>query len=595
MRILAQLFGLVLIAMLATLSPLDGSAQAAETKTMNEAGSLSSTASPADPEAVQIGQLVAAVLKGQPADAAQPDWLTLGPGLAYVALRRRGEVLAAAWKTGENGREALEAAVAAVAAAEGDIAEAEVAEVVIARQFRSLSFQEWRRFLTNINRGLLGLVLTHQEAVRYVAPTEMIAGNRSFKTSIQEFAGERQLDEQRAITELGLRVFQANQFLVRLDRPQQTVRLLRGGRLVPLETVTRDETAALIERMSGWMFGNLNPDGRMTYKYWPSHQRESEANNMIRQWMASLCMVRLARRAGDPRLVERSETNIRYNLEQFYREADGLGYIFYEEKAKLGAAALAALALAEHPNRAAFAAQEAGLRRMIDHLWQDDGSFITFLLPEGRNDVQNFYPGEALLYLARIYQETKDSELLARIMRSYEYYRAWHLENRNPAFIPWHTMAYAIVWRETRDPALRDWIFEMNDWLIGIQQEGTRIAPDIDGRFYDPQRSQFGPPHASATGVYIESLIQAYRVAVDADDRTRAASYRRALVRAIRSIMQLEYNDEAEMYYITEPARVAGGVRTTVYDNEIRVDNVQHALMGLLEIFAVFDAQDYEG
>jgi len=34
-------------------------------------------------------------------------------------------------------------------------------------------------------------------------------------------------------------------------------------------------------------------------------------------------------------------------------------------------------------------------------------------------------------------------------------------------------------------------------------------------------------------------------------------------------------------------------VRTTVYDNEVRVDNIQHNLMALLKIRAKFRETDY--
>ncbi len=63
--------------------------------------------------------------------------------------------------------------------------------------------------------------------------------------------------------------------------------------------------------------------------------------------------------------------------------------------------------------------------------------------------------------------------LLERILRSFAYYRDWHLANRNPAFVPWHTMAYELVWQETGGDELKDWIFEMNDWLLALQQPAS--------------------------------------------------------------------------------------------------------------------------
>ncbi|MBI4703569.1 MAG: hypothetical protein HY744_20855, partial [Deltaproteobacteria bacterium] len=39
--------------------------------------------------------------------------------------------------------------------------------------------------------------------------------------------------------------------------------------------------------------------------------------------------------------------------------------------------------------------------------------------------------------------------------------------------------------------------------------------------------------------------------------------------------------------------RVRGGVRTTVWDNTIRVDNVQHNLLAVLKILHAFAPEDY--
>ena len=57
--------------------------------------------------------------------------------------------------------------------------------------------------------------------------------------------------------------------------------------------------------------------------------------------------------------------------------------------------------------------------------------------------------------------------------------------------------------------------------------------------------------------------------------------------------MQLEFTDDIDMFYVAKKKKVQGGVRTTVYDNEIRVDNVQHGLMAILQILRDFDVEDY--
>lgn len=309
--------------------------------------------------------------------------------------------------------------------------------------------------------------------------------------------------------------------------------------------------------------------------------------------MATVCLNRAAKafRNADLDLIARR--NLANNLRTTFRLEGGLGYIWMDGSAKLGALALAALAIFESPERPRYLKEEYSLRRMIELLSNTDGSFDTFYIPRERKDNQNFYSGEALLFLAENYTVTKSPADLKRFMAAFYYYREWHFENRNPAFVPWHTQAYFLVWKVTRDDALKDFIFEMNDWLLSMQQWEAAPSPDMRGRFHDPQRPQYGPPHSSSTGVYLEGLIDAFELAREIGDNTRLQSYRIAIVRGIRSIMQLQYKSEAECFYVKNIEKVLGGVRTTVYDNGIRIDNVQHGLMALLKIANRFTSEDY--
>ena len=221
----------------------------------------------------------------------------------------------------------------------------------------------------------------------------------------------------------------------------------------------------------------------------------------------------------------------------------------------------------------------------VDTLWQPSGEFNTFLLPTDRHDNQNFYPGEALLFWAtRLAREQGGDP--ARFLRSFAFYRRWHRIHRNPAFVPWHTQAYYTALPVAGEDAgeLRDFIFEMNDWLLGMQQWETAPDPDLRGRFYNPRHPEYGPPHASSTGVYLEGLIDAFDLARREGDAARAGRYRLAILRGLRSLIQLQFRDEIDMYYVVQRERVLGGIRTEVYNNAIRVDNVQHGLMAILKI-----------
>ena len=568
-----------------------------ETPSIHTVSGYGSSLQILDPE--KLSSIVHKILNNETTD--EEIELPNTPQVVTVVLRKNGLRLAEAWGKSSSTVNALKKAVGQAkkklpAKAWSTVT---VAEVCFLHSFEELRYgdkKERRQLLGNIHRGIRGIEISYNDSVELYSPTHMIATNRSPKRIIELYKREHSLTEEQLEKEVRFRRFQGYQLLAELGQFPRTTFMERGNQFVPIEEVTRTNVADRSELAAEWLVNNLHEDGRMTYKYWPSRNAESAANNMIRQWMATVALGRVAAEKNSEKLWKLVEQNIDYNLSHYFSYQGDLGYIKWNEKVKLGSLALAALAILEHPKRDKWAAQEQALQRGIEGLWLESGAFITFYEPWGRNDNQNFYPGEALLYWAELYSKTDDQELLSRIMQSFRYYKNWHQqeENRNPAFIPWHTQAYYLVWKKTRNEELKQFIFEMNDWLLHMQQwSGLRYA-DTKGRFYNP-RKPYGPPHSSSTGVYLEGLIDAYKLAEETGDNVRKSSYRKVTLRGLRSVMQLQFVDDVDMFYIPEKMkkRVKGGIRTTVYDNRIRCDNVQHNLMALLKILDHFDEKDF--
>lgn len=543
----------------------------------------------ARPEPLSEGQLTAlaslveSVRDNKPAatpiDGGAPHWDSV-----YAALWRDGQVLGQAWgKAGLEGvAEALEAAQQGVEASAASV------ELSLACCFRELDPQRLGGDLTPAQRGVRGLEVSHDgRSVRY-APSQMVAENLSFERALSRAAKLLRLDGAALIDRARLRTFEASQVLVTTAPSPQALELFRGQRTLPPQSVHRQSVARFAAGMREWMLDNLHRDGRMTCMYYSSSGRESNSNNMIRQWMATLALVRVARIDGEVASLAAARRNIDYNLEHFYRREGELGVIQYRGQVKLGAVALAALALLEFPGPG-YQRQLQALVATTDALWQPGGEFRNFLRPERRNgepNFHNFYPGETLLLWAGLLQRAADPAREQRFLASVDHYRQWHREHRRPAFIPWHTQAAYQRWQATGSPDLAEWIFEMNDWLLRMQARPEVAYPDTRGRFHDPRNPGFGPPHASSTGVYLEGLVDAWALAVELGDTSRAARYRAAIIEGLRSAMQLQFRDDPSMWYVTDRERVRGGLRTTVYNNVIRVDNVQHTLLAVQKILA---------
>ncbi|MPQ95997.1 MULTISPECIES: hypothetical protein [Thioclava] len=509
------------------------------------------------------------------------DVVLAGP--VWFAWRDGGRLLRAGWLKAPTLAEAITRARES-----GGSDDATVLELCLTEDYRPVPASALEQAFSNAARGRVGIEIQLGTALHRIPPTLTIASNRKLLREVEVFATTLGLSLEEVRAKARFARFGARQFLVDLRSGADSAELYRGNQVIAPDAVGPDLLQGVIDGMIGWMLSNVRASGRMTYKYWPSRGAYSSADNTIRQFMASVALGRIAQRLGTPAARDAFQRNLQYNLKSYYTEVDGLGGILLDGKIKLGANALAALAILEgrqcrllQPD--SYKREFDGLCRSIDHLWQPDGSWRTFLLPGDRNDNQNFYPGEALLFWATLYRRTRDPGLAAKCLKSFEYYSAWHLAQPNPAFVPWHSQAYVMLYEDIGEPALADFVFSRNDWLLEMQQWGGTLDPDLWGRFFHPKRSDFGPPHASSTGVYMEGLADAWRLAVRLGDVLRADRYAKTLRRGLRSVAQLQFRNENDMYYISRPERVRGGLRTEVYNNEIRVDNVQHCLMALLK------------
>ena len=535
----------------------------------------------ADPE--DIAALFLAVA-GQPRNA--HDIALSGP--AWTVWRSQGRALASAWRS-----DALLSEIFKACLAEGHVRKADCLELCLTGNYRPVSRAQFKAVFANRARGRIGIEIRCNGYRKRIAPTRTIATNRRFEKQLELAAEETGLTGEQILDRGGVRAFDAHQFLIFPGVQPHALRLYRGNRIVPPGFATFDGLKLTLDGLAEWLLANLGEDGRMTYKFWPSRGCESDADNTIRQFMATLALTRLAVARQDAALAEAAARNLRFNLDRFYQKVGDYGAIVWRGQAKLGAMALAALAILEqqqagHPGAGAHAEVFQALAAGVDALWQDDGSFRTFLVPSERNDNQNFYPGEALLFWASWHRASRDRQLAEKCRQSFRFYRDWHLRNPNPAFVPWHSQAYAILFQDLGEHMFAQFVLERNDWLIGMQQWGAPLDEDLWGRFYDPRHPEYGPPHASSTGVYMEGLADAWGLARTLGDEERAAAYATALKRALRSIRQLQFADaDVDAFYVQQKPRVMGGVRTETYDNEIRVDNVQHALMALLKIEAM--------
>lgn len=463
----------------------------------------------------------------------------------------------------------------------------DVVEVSVAGEFSRVDTVQFPSVFSNRVRGVIGMEAGYRGKVVRFAPTRMIASNFSFKRALEVFLERRGINFDEFSVDGQLRSFTARQFLLPDPKIGKPVALFRGSTLVkPMPKDLPVRAQALANGIGEWLMQNLSADGSLPYKYWPSQGKNSPADNAIRRFLGTLSLARLAALREDPAMSEGAQRNLRYNLDRYFKDlGDGRGAIVEAAEAKLGAAALAGLAILECPDREEFSRELAMLAAGIESLVDDRLGFRTFFFPAERDGENwNFYSGEALLFWAEALRRGMSfAPPVERCATVSECCRRIHQKKRNPAFVPWHTQACTSLFAHTGRREFARFALDISDWLLPMQQ--WEIAPaDLAGRFYNPNRPDFGPPHAASTGAYMEGLADAAALARALGDDTRLDAYERALHRGFRSLRQLQFRSPHDTYYISRKERVEGALRTEVYDNAVRVDSAAHALLAAIKI-----------
>jgi hypothetical protein len=507
----------------------------------------------------------------------------LGP--TYVGLRCNGALLHSYWLYSKELLSTLRSTIIPTIA-QGDLKHVDSIELCLTRHYRRVSLKEFATKFPNIKRGIRGIKLQYQSHVVLYSPTQMIADNLTFDQVFARFLEHVALSAEAFEHNRGvIEAFEARQVLISLKPAIRVTMMHRGNQVVSLNDMSRQTIADMTKSMGEWLLQMCAQDGHLLYKYWPSQGKTSNATQVSRQFMATVSLIRYARFTGQPDHLAIADRNLDYNLKRSYRLDSGVGLIEDRGKARLGAAAIAALAILEHPHRDRYRNIFQQLCLGIEAFWQPNGSFHTYYKPPRWNEHQNIDPGQALLFWACLYRDNRDEQLLEHCYRSFFHYREWHRTNRHPAFIPWHTQAYAVLFDVTGDPVFRDFIFEMNNWLLPMQQWDSLHTIDARGRFYDPTRRDYGLPYVGATAGYLQGLTDAYRLAMEYGNGIQASTYELAIWRGLCNIRQLQFKSDIDMFYISERSRIQGAVRTTVYDNTIRLDSVQQSLIAMLKLY----------
>jgi hypothetical protein len=424
------------------------------------------------------------------------------------------------------------------------------------------------------------------------------------------------------LRELGIRKFRATSFgQERAGGP--VVDYFRGNALFHGE-LTRERLVEGIALASDWLARMVKPDGSFHYEIYPPYKQETTDYNLPRH-AGSVYGLFAAYRAGlkEPGLRAAGERALFAGVRSMDYIARNLGspakvgapedVCFLEARSGTttsGNTALAALAVLEMPAAkdvadpalretiAGFGADRwiAGMGACMLKMIDPDGKvfrgYAEALLNERVKKEPLYFPGEVMLALVRGYVRTGDETLLEGARRIGD--RQVRLHSFNLRFgVPksgdhWIMQALAELAEATSEHE-----YARLSFLMGIGSVVEQYPQQEYGfaDYYGAYRRVADVPRTTRAASRGEALGGSLRAArLIGKDPSRIVA---GLIDGARHLLEQQFVP-ANSFFVPAGFDVHGAIRMGLVDNHCRIDNNQHAVVGLLAALEAMDLRDGE-
>jgi hypothetical protein len=198
----------------------------------------------------------------------------------------------------------------------------------------------------------------------------------------------------------------------------------------------------------------------------------------------------------------------------------------------------------------------------------------------------NEYPGYALYAIAVSNRLRPAAWKLPAVKKGGEFYRAVFKAAPHPMLAATLSPALVELYQQTKDADAAATVFEMNDWLLGLQILPTDPRrPMWAGGFRDWANGaavDTAPGHE--TGVYLQSLSCACALTRVVPDVQRFGRYRQAAVDAAQYLGGLQYMEGNTRHFADafRASTLIGGFYLSPTDGNLRIDATANCVTGLL-------------
>ena len=353
--------------------------------------------------------------------------------------------------------------------------------------------------------------------------------------------------------------------------------------------VTVDALLAGVRSGAEYLSRVIDGQGRYEYMYHPALDRDDSSYGWLRHAGATYALLEAYEELGSPLYLERAERALGYVKAHLVDDPEHQGkYIldtYDEEQQKVGGAGLVLLAFAKDAavtgKRTELETMRALARTIIGQQYPDGhyraNADLTDDSGKKRKREPVYYQGEAALALLRLYAIDPQSAYLDSARRAADWVvhvRDVDVSLDNQEHDHWISYTFNDLYRIARDDAYVEHAYKIARAILNRQHRaGSSPAPDWVGTFYETQTT----PAATRLEAYAADIALS-RVA------GRPDAWLLDPGREVAASMLGQQFDPDNAYWLPNPTKASGGVRESLFVQDVRIDYVQHAMSAWLHL-----------
>jgi rhamnogalacturonyl hydrolase YesR len=357
---------------------------------------------------------------------------------------------------------------------------------------------------------------------------------------------------------------------------------------------TRESAYLHAARLGGdYLVAHTHTDGSFVYEYNPVTNEESYAYNIVRHAGTTYALLELYEATGEQKYLSAAEYALTYLEKSAVPCPKMPDALCIEEgnETKLGGNALAVLAFSKYISLTTpvngthkYLTLAQKLAQFIVNTQAPDGEFIVHKIlidtAEKTAFESEYYPGEALFALARLYEIDKNQKWIAAAHKGAHWLidvRDANVAIQNLNHDHWLLYALNELYSNRPDEIYFSHAQKIMQSIVAAQHtQKTDGQEDWNGGFYDPPRS-------TPTATRSEGLGAAYWLFKKAGDEAYAYVALDAMEKAVAFQLRTQFTASELRTLKGDPSGV-GGFHESLDGYAVRIDYVQHNVSSLLAL-----------